>query len=363
MRDAPELPGPVIVGMLRDRYGIASPTLEFLPLGNDSGTFVYRVESANGRSRFLKLRALDRFRGASLLVPRHLHERGVPNVLAPVPAHDGAAWVRLGAYVAALYPFLAGRTATEAGLSTARWRDLGATLRQVHDTRLPATLRAVMPSATFTTEWHERFTSLETHLMRDADLRGGGAGSEVAPGGDPVLSAIVTTWREHTAEIRALIDGADTLERHMRETNPPHVLCHADFHTWNVVVDDEAGMWIVDWDEVVLAPKERDLMFVVGGIGRGLVQPDETASFMEGYGETEIDPEALTYYRYAWALRDIGAYVGDALGAHGDALGDPSRTGAVRSEAARWDAAKGFALQFDDGNMVEIALGRSSVGR
>lgn len=30
-------------------------------------------------------------------------------------------------------------------------------------------------------------------------------------------------------------------------------------------------MWIVDWDEVILAPKECDLMFVVGGIGRGSV--------------------------------------------------------------------------------------------
>ena len=141
----------------------------------------------------------------------------------------------------------------------------------------------------------------------------------------------------------------------MREKTPPHVLCHADFHTWNVLVDDDASMWIVDWDEVVLAPKERDLMFVVGGIGRGLVKPHETASFLVGYGETEIDAEALAYYRYAWALRDIEAYVGDAVGS-------PNRTGAVRSEAARWAAANGFAMQFEEGNMVEIALGGSSHG-
>lgn len=355
MHDAPDVPVPAITAMLQDQYGVPAPTLTFLPLGNDSATLVFRVEAADRRVRFLKLRAFDHFREASLLVPLLLRERGVPNVLAPLSARDGAAWVRLGAYAAVLYPFLAARTAREAGLGTAEWRGLGATLRQVHDTHVPATLRVALPSETFTTAWHERVRSLEARLFREAGLLGVGTGSELAAGTDPVLAAIVTTWREHGAKIHALVEGADTLEQHMPEARPPHVLCHADFHTWNVLVDGEAGMWIVDWDEVVLAPKERDLMFVVGGIGRGLVQPHETASFLEGYGETEIDPQALAYYRYAWALQDVEACVGDALA-------DMGYTRVHRSEAARWAAANGFATQFEDGNMVDIALGGTPQG-
>jgi Ser/Thr protein kinase RdoA (MazF antagonist) len=56
------------------------------------------------------------------------------------------------------------------------------------------------------------------------------------------------------------------------------VLCHADLHTWNVLVDSVGDLWIADWDEAVLAPRERDLMFVVGGIGHGLVTPAATAA-------------------------------------------------------------------------------------
>jgi spectinomycin phosphotransferase len=44
------------------------------------------------------------------------------------------------------------------------------------------------------------------------------------------------------------------------------VLCHADLHTWNVLVDGDGRLWLVDWDEAILAPRERDLMFLVGGI-------------------------------------------------------------------------------------------------
>jgi len=88
----------------------------------------------------------------------------------------------------------------------------------------------------------------------------------------------------------------------------PQVLCHADAHTWNVLVDTAGQWWLVDWDEVVLAPKERDLMFVVGGIGAGLVTPRQSELFLHGYGPVAIDPVALAFYRYAWAVGDIGAY-------------------------------------------------------
>jgi spectinomycin phosphotransferase len=98
----------------------------------------------------------------------------------------------------------------------------------------------------------------------------------------------------------------------------------------------------VDWDETILAPKERDLMFVIGGIGRGLVSPQETASFLEGYGEAAIDQRALLYYRYAWAAQDMGAYAEEAFSPH---LGEP----------ARRDAARGFMSLFEPGNIVAIA--------
>jgi len=85
-------------------------------------------------------------------------------------------------------------------------------------------------------------------------------------------------------------------------------MCHADIHTANVLLDDDGRVWFVDWDEATLAPRERDLMFVVGGISATLVGPQEEAHFFAGYGPTAIDPLALAYYRYAWAVADIGAF-------------------------------------------------------
>jgi spectinomycin phosphotransferase len=127
------------------------------------------------------------------------------------------------------------------------------------------------------------------------------------------------------------------------------VLCHADLHTWNVLVDAEQHLWIVDWDEAILAPRERDLMFVVGGIGHGLVHPSDTERFFQGYGETSIDPDLLAYHRSAWAVQDIAAYGEQALLTPG--VAEQSRHGAV----------EGFRDLFEPGNIADLALGSSDL--
>jgi len=66
---------------------------------------------------------------------------------------------------------------------------------------------------------------------------------------------------------------------------------------------------IVDWDNPVLAPKERDLMFIGGGqMGAGHTPQEEESLFYRGYGRAQIDPIALAYYRYERIVQDIAAF-------------------------------------------------------
>jgi spectinomycin phosphotransferase len=55
----------------------------------------------------------------------------------------------------------------------------------------------------------------------------------------------------------------------------------------------------------MLAPKERDLMFIGGGVGNVWNQPQEETLFYRGYGATDIDPMALAYYRYERITKDL----------------------------------------------------------
>ena len=69
----------------------------------------------------------------------------------------------------------------------------------------------------------------------------------------------------------------------------------------------------MDWDEPILAPKERDLMFIGGGVGNVWNKPHEETLFYKGYGKTEIDPIIPAYYRQERIVEDIAVYCQELL--------------------------------------------------
>ena len=254
----------------------------------------------------------------------------MPNVLAPLATTTGASSVTVGRFALALYPLLEARPGAEAGLSPAQWRELGATLRQVHAVPPAPELTRLVGREVFRPSRRELLPELEAALA-------------AASPGDPVASELAGFWGDRRDLIAALVERADRLGRELAAEPFPRVLCHADLHTWNVLVDAGRRLWIVDWDEAVLAPRERDLMFVVGGIGHGLVGPDDTDAFFQGYGRVDADPRLLGYYRCAWAVQDVAAYGEQVLLVPG--LPEASR----RAELA------GFMDLFAPGNIVDHA--------
>jgi len=332
MLEPPNLADETITAALHTHYAISSTELTFLALGSDSASAVYRVRAGVGASYFLKLRAGDGFRVASLAVPRYLSEQGLPHILAPLPAVSEELWVRVEDFALTLYPFVDGRTAVDVGLSAEQWRAFGAVVGEIHASPLPPDVRQMLRREPFVPSRHTLFTELAAAISK-----GDYANSE--------QRELAHFWQTREDDIRTVRKRAGDLGRRLRQTAPPLVLCHADLHTWNVLLDGEQKMWLVDWDETILAPKERDLMFVFGGIGRGLVAPHETTRFLQGYGDEAIDPLALAYYRCAWAVQDMGEY--------GERVFSMPHLG----QDSRRDALDGFMDMFEAGNIVEIALG------
>lgn len=120
------------------------------------------------------------------------------------------------------------------------------------------------------------------------------------------MAVFLNTHREETLELVASSEG---LARRLQANPHPHILCHADIHAWNLLIDRQDHLYMVDWDTLIFAPKERDLMFIGSRLGGDGHSPEEEEKlFYQGYGQTEIDEAALAYYRYERIVEDIAVY-------------------------------------------------------
>jgi spectinomycin phosphotransferase len=348
MREPPRIADDRIIGALEAGFGLRVAVLEFLPLGNDSASWSFRVQAAQGPSYFLKVRAVPASPAGGgahggpvgpavgAAVPSYLHGQGAPNVLAPVTTSAGAPYVLVDRFALALYPLLEASPGAQVGLSPGQWRLLGASVRRVHDVPLTPQLTSLVGREAFRPRRRELIPRLQA-LLASPDQR------------DPVTRELAEVWRARQDIIHTLGEQADELGRQLAGERFPLVLCHADLHTWNVLVDADQQLWIVDWDEAILAPKERDLMFVIGGIDRRLVRPRDTEHFLQGYGEATIDQRLLAYYRIAWAVQDIAAFGQEALMM--PELGEESRR----------DAVSFFAGLFHPDGIVDLASASGTV--
>jgi spectinomycin phosphotransferase len=327
MLDKPSLKDEKIIACLRASYGLSVTELEFRPLGKDSHAGVYRVQ-ANRRVYFLKVKS-DSLDEISVLLPRYLKEQGMEPVIAPLPTNTQDLWTKIDSFTLTLYPCIEGRSGWEAGLSDSQWVEFGAVLKQLHATRLPLELLNRMPRETFTPDpkWMAIIERLHA-AVRDRVYD------------DPFEKQLAVFWKDHYDEIGVNVDRAGQLGRMLQNKSFDLVLCHADIHTANLLVPDQGNLFIVDWDQPILAPRERDLMFVT--VGAYVTEQRAETLFFRGYGKTEIDPLAMAYYRYARVVEDLGGFAEPVF--FMDA-----------SDETKMDSVKWFMAQFAPGGLVEVA--------
>jgi spectinomycin phosphotransferase len=276
---------------------------------------VYRVQAPDQATYLLKVRKgpVDPL---SLAVPRALQEAGVTSVVAPIAlaGQDRLAGA-IGDYSLVLYPFVDGSTAMARGLADDQWVDYGAILRTVHEMRLPDALLQRLPRETFVSAWAEGVRHLPERIERRAD-------------GDPFVRALATIWQDHRDQIACILDQTDGYGHQSRDCSRELVLCHTDPHLNNVLVDGRGRLFLIDWDAPRLAPKERDLHFVIASaIGSRPIGSREEELILQGYGSAPIDWVALRYFRYEWLCGDLLEYAEAVLGTREG--GDATKTDAI----------------------------------
>lgn len=332
MFDRPPITDDQIVAVLRDRYAIRPTGLTFLALGHDANAWTFRASIDGRGDLFVKIRR--RVDDARLRFVRYLGDNGFDAVVAPIATANGAVSVAIEGLHLIAYPFVEGRLAAEVGLDNRQWVEYGRIVGALHATTLPRELAATLPRESFRPNWIAQYQRVQ-------------AGVAAYTGDDPVRRQLVAFWQENRDGIeglanRALDLGQRLADRDATDSMDVFVPCHGDVHTHNLLVEPSGAVRVIDWDEALLAPRERDLMFVMGspiGLAPG---ERELALFEAGYGPVDADPERLAYYHVDWAVQDVAGYAEQALL---DDIGTDSRAYALQI----------FLSIFEPGGEAEVA--------
>ena len=169
---------------------------------------------------------------------------------------------------------------------------------------------------------------------------------------DPAVTAVASLWAARGPRLVAVAERATRLAGSPRWEDASPVLCHGDPHHGNLLVDGSGQVWLIDWDDAVVAPREADLMFVVGGVfSHSAITAEQVAWFFAGYtpltaiGPGDLDVDLLAYLRCVRALVDVLDLATTAVDVAAHPLAD------------RWEALRYARGTLAPGGLVTLALG------
>jgi spectinomycin phosphotransferase len=317
MRDRPTGFGEdELTAALVEGWAIEAGPVKYLPVG--AGSYHWSVTDRKGNVWFVKVDDLglddavreNAFTGLrrSFTTALALCRAGLEFPVAPIPARDGAVLRRLGpAYTVAVFPMLDGVAGDFGPHRSEDVAELVAMLAALHRATpmvdaLPPTTDLRLPGRG---RLHEALLAVERPWTS-------------GPYAEPARELLI----RHGDRVRRWLADFDGLVDVVRRTASNWVVTHGEPHPGNVL-RTAAGLRLVDWTTVQLAPPARDLWMLTtaftGMIGAEPVAAadDVLAGYAEATGRT-IAPAEIGLYRRWWVLADVAAFVEDLRGPHRD---------------------------------------------
>jgi spectinomycin phosphotransferase len=316
-----------VIGYLNMYYGINVNELMLLPLGADINASIYKAKTWD-KFYFVKL-IYGHEHDAGLAVLELLQQAKVGLIIPPVLTIQGQLLQRIDNASLMVQPFIDGQNCFSHSLTDDQWIALGKSLKSIHEMDVPPSIQIQLRKENFSPQWRTQVKSFY-HLFED---------NSAVDIFDEISQNLLIFIKIHAAEIYRLVNRAEELAKECQVDSSSFVLCHADLHGGNVLVDNNA-LYIVDWDNPMLAPIERDLMFMGGGVGNVWNKQNEVELFYKGYGEVKIDMNLLAYYRHERIVEDIAIYIQQIL------YGDKNRL----------EMYQHFIDMFDRRGVVELAF-------
>jgi spectinomycin phosphotransferase len=322
------LPEQQIIKILKNYYGIDIQSAQLYSGGADMEAFAYKADGKLN-SYFVKIKHAQHDE-ISLSIINLLQNSGVKEIIFPLYTVSGKLFESLDGFKIIVYPFVNAPNGFKQTLTQKQWIQLGQAIRKIHETSVPSSLQQQLRKETYSIKWREMAKSFYNKI-------------DPQKSDDKITLDFKLFFKKNSDKIFQLVNVAEELSKKLQPDLNKYVLCHSDIHAGNVLIQNCDSIYIIDWDEPMMAPKERDLMFIGGGVGNVWNKSQEVSCFYKGYGETNIDRTTLAYYRHERIVEDIAVYGRDLL----------SRD---QNDQSRFQMFKYLIAMFDPNGVVDIAF-------
>lgn len=278
-----------LIQLLSEKYPIQVSALTFLPKGEVS--WVYVVECTDGNKYLLKIHKakvlpIERFK-----LLQDLHEKaGINGLTYPQPTKDGQLQTEILGYPSVLFNYIEGKTALESKPTNEEYEKFGALLAQVHQA---VTTVDYPVKETFDIPTKDDYLKVLSHLELDTEDEG-------------VKKEAFDTLQTLRSRLKEELVKLESLQSQLRNSNIDFVLCHGEPSPGNIMVGEDGEVYLIDWDEPIVAPKEKDLLFF------GHTSEPVLKGYSQHSSDTIINKNIERFYSLLWNVNEIADW-GDRI--------------------------------------------------
>lgn len=291
MLTEPNFDKSIIKSRLEENYQFKISSLTFIKGGEAS--WGYKVETNEGKLYFCKIHSgLTEYKKRFELTYKLFNDAGIKNITHPIKTKDGNLVFYLDKYPTALFNFISGSNANDQKLNDKQRFALGGLLGKIH--------QAKKVIGDFAIKEDFKYGSIDRLLETLGKI--------------DVYLKDSSMYKSKTAQllmgskekILKRIKELDELGEKLRSQNIDFVICHSEPHPWNTMIDEKGEVYLIDWDDSLFAPKEKDL---------NMIKDDQVK--LEGYksivGDFKINQEIIHYYQMEWNISEIDAWSASLL--------------------------------------------------
>ena len=316
--------------IIKTGYGISVSNIIKLNIGFDQNTSVFKVCSKDNKEYFLKIRCKI-FNKASLIIPLRIGNCiNTKNIINAVKTINGKLFVKKSLSCFILYPYIYGKSGWDSSLTKDQFMEFGRFMKNLHLLDLPNESKKLLPVESYNSKYRSNVKKYLKKINKEV------YDSKII---NDFFSELITKKEV----IMKIINTSEEIAEKEKNNLHKMCLCHGDIHAGNILIN-ETDFFIIDWDTILFSPKEKDLMFIGGGICDKWNTEEEIEYFFAGYGKSaDINKNLLKYFRHERIIQDVYEFYHQII--------NPQTREEERELCFNY-----FNEQFEQNNVVDMAL-------